>query len=373
MTIYNFNLKLRDPTTNPRKWFPGHVITIGNANARRGNYHKVTTGGARNLLAIQGMQAVQIRWNWNEINPTGSTFDFGPVKSSYADTERSVRSDVWRCSLNNSRLIAMVEDKTFGNPAGPNPVPADLQGNPDYVQFIDTDSSGGDGYCACRWNAVVQARWQAMIQAFGDAFDGNPNFYGIAFQETATGYSQAQRDATGYTDVKYRDALIAMLKKASDAFPTSQVFWYTNFFPTPATDFRIEEVCDALKVYGNGNSGINHGGPDILPDNASIAARVYPRFGDPPDGSFGELKLFCAAQFDSYAHTHATNAPPDNRVPGQTWTSGTLWNMEDIFLYARDQLRVNHVMWENDTTGTQVFDPDARLVIEANPVFNANY
>ena len=373
MSIYNFTLRLADPSKNPRKWFPGHIITIGQNNARRGDYYKVVSGTKRNLLAIQGIQGVQLRWDWNEINPTGSTFDFGPVKSSYADTERSIRAELWRCKQNDSRLIALICDKTFGTPAGPNPVPADMQSNANYVQFIDTNSSGGDGYCACRWNAVVQTRWHAMIQALGDAFDGDPSWYGIGFQETATGYSTAQRTATGYTDVKYRDALIAMLKKASDAFPTSQVFWYTNFFPSTSQDYRINEVCDALKTYNNGNSGVNHGGPDILPDNGSLVSRTYPLFGDPPDGSFGELKLFNSMQFDSYAHNHATSAPPDNRLPGETWTSGTLWSMYHLFLFGRDHLRLNHIMWENDTFGTQMFEPDSRLVIEANPRFNENY
>jgi chitodextrinase len=361
------------PSVSARKWYPGHIVTVGNSNARRGNYWKVTTGGAANLLTLPGVRGVQIRYLWNALNPTGSTFDFGPVKETYADSERSVRADLWRCAQNDSQLIVMIEDKTFGNP-GENPMPADMAGNDAYVRFIDTDSSGGDGYCACRWNPTVQARFQALIQAFGDAFDDHPNLYGIAFQETATGYDAAQRTATGYTNsgsnagIEYRDALIAMLKKASDALPHCQIFWYTNFFPTPSTDYRLEEVADAVKNYNGGNSGINMGGPDILPDRSELVTRVYPRFGVPPTGSYGELKLFNSMQFDSYAHTHATSTP-DARMPDDTWSAGSLWTMDQLFRWARDNLNLDHVMWENDTQGAQTFIPDATNVIGANQTF----
>jgi hypothetical protein len=369
-------------TSTRREYVPGHYVTVGPSNARRGNYYKITAAGARNLLTIPGIQGIQLRYQWNELNPTGNTFTFGTVKTSYPDTERTVRADLWRCAMADSRLILMVEDKTFGGDfqANPpiipdNPMPADMADNPDYVQPIDTESSGGDGYCACRWNPVVQARWQALIQALGDAFNDHPNFYAIAFQETATGYDAAQRAASGYTNtganagIEYRNALIAMLRKASDAFPTKRIFWYTNYFPTPATDYRLQEVADSIKLYNNGDSGVVMGGPDILPDKSEIVNRVYPRFGSPPTGSWGELALFNSCQFDSYSHLHTTTTP-DSRMPGETWTAGSRWTMDQLFRWARDNLHLNYVMWENNTQGAQQFIPHASDVIEANQTFN---
>ena len=111
------------------------------------------------------------------------------------------------------------------------------------------------------------------------------------------------------------------------------------------------------------------GGPDILPDEPDIALRVYPRFGAPPIGSYGELPLFNSCQFDSYEHVHTTNSP-DPRLTG-TWAIGDYWTMDQLFRYARDTLHLNYVMWENDNAGVGYrFDPDAKAVIAANQTFN---
>jgi hypothetical protein len=362
-----------------RKNVPGHYVTIGTSNGRRGTYYKRVNGANPNLLTLPGVRGVQVRFLWSDLEPTAGTYSFGTVKATYPDPERTVRADLWRARQNNSNLIIMIEDRTFdGHPdrsppvAPTNPMPADLRTS-EYVALVTTGAGSGDsntGYTAIRWNTTVQTRFRALIQALGNAFDADPNWYGIAFQETAIGLTAQQRTDTGYTDVLYRDAITDNLKKASDAFPTSRTFWYTNFFPTPAQDFRLEEIADTIKTYRGGNHGIIMGGPDILPDNATLNERVYPRFGPPPVGSWGELPLFNSMQFDSYAHNHTTSAPPDTRVPGATWTLGSRWTMDHLFRWSRDSLHLNYVMWENNQGTGWKFISDASNVIAANPTFN---
>jgi hypothetical protein len=374
-----------------RKNQPGHYLAIGNGAGngdRRGNYYKVVSGSKPDLLSTPGIRGVQLRYTWADLNPTGNTFNFGTVKATYPDTERTIRADLWRCRQSphpNAKLIIMVEDRTFNGATietTVNPMPADMANNSAYVRLVTTSSGGTSyGYTAIRWDPVVITRWHALITALGAAFDSDPNWYGIAFQESAGGWSDADRTQTNYSDIKYRDALINQLKKASDVFPTSRIFWYTNFFPTPAQDFRLEEVADAIKVYQGGFHGVIMGGPDILPDrgyltNDNIWARCYPRYRDPPVGSFGELPLFCSMQLDSYAHNHvtaATAASPDPRMPGlpvATWTLGSRWTMDHLFRFGRDYLHLNYVMWDNRVGSGNDFEPDARLVIAANPTFN---
>jgi hypothetical protein len=348
---------------------------MGNGSARRLDYYRRVSGTKPNLLAYPGIRGIQVRYKWNELEPTAGTYTFGTVKATYPDTERTIRADLWRCQQNNSRLIVMIEDKSFD---GSHTVPLDLQYNPttganaQYEQPITTGQ--GAAYCAVRWNNTIIARISALYQALGAAFDSSPYWYAVATQETATDFTAAQRDATGYTDIKYRDALIEDLRAASDAFPRSQIFWYTNFFPTPGTDFRLEEVADSMKNYNGGFSGVVMGGPDILPDNTSIATRVEPRFGDPPVGSAGELDLFNSMQNDSYNHLHTTTATlanPDPRLPGLTWTSGSRWTMDHLFRHGRDNLNLKYVIWNYLQTGTGwKFDPDGTAVIAANPTFN---
>jgi hypothetical protein len=365
-----------------RKNVPGHYITIGTSNGRRGTYYKRVNGSNPNLLTLPGVRGVQVRYLWRDLEPTAGTYTFGTVKTTYPDSERTIRADLWRARQNNSNLIIMVEDRTFdGHPdrsppvAPTNPMPADLQASA-YVVLVTTGAGSGDsntGYTAVRWNATVATRFRALIQALGNAFDADPNWYGIAFQETAIGMDATQRDATGYNVLPdgqvYRDAIIEMLKKASDAFPTSRTFWYTNFFPTPATDYRLEEIADTIKTYRGGSHGIIMGGPDILPDNGTLNDRVYPRFGAPPEGSWGELPLFNSMQFDSYSHNHTT-ATPDARMPGDSWTLGSRWTMDQLFRWARNHLHLNYVMWENNQGTGWKFISDASNVIAANPTFN---
>jgi hypothetical protein len=353
-----------------RKNVPGHYMTIGDGDARRGNYYR-TSGNQPNLLALPGVRGVQVRYPWNSLETTQGNYTFGTVKATYPDTERTVRAELWRCQQANSRLILLIEDRTFD---GTNPMPSYMAADPQYVQQVTTSGGSGTGYSAVRWNTFVQTRFRALVAALGAAFDSSPHWYAVAFQETSTGLSDAQRTLTGYTDVLYRDALIANLRSASDSFPTSRVFWYQNFFPTPATDYRIGEVADAVKGYAGGLHGIVMGGPDIMPDKTELATRCYPRYGAPPIGSWGELPLFCSMQFDSYDHVHttaSTNANPDPRMPNDRWAIGDYWTMDQLFRFGRDSLHLNYVMWEHDQGGAGYhFEPDAQAVIAANPVFN---
>jgi uncharacterized protein (TIGR02217 family) len=345
----------------PRKWAPGHFLTISISSSRRGTYWKVD-GAEPNLLTLPGIQGVQIRFKWSELETALGVYDFGTVAGSYADSVRSVRAELWRCQQAGSRFILMVVDKTFD---GSNPAPSYMAGNPAYVR-----ANQGGGYTMVRYNSYVQTRFRALLTALGAAFDSDPAWYAVAVQETAIGFSGATLSATGYSDVAYRDSLINNLKAASDAFPTSRVFWYTNFFPTPAQDYRLEEVADAIKTYNGGDHGIDMGGPDILPDKHELNTRVYPRFGNPPDGSFGELKLFNSMQFDSYAHIHTTNTP-DARMPSDSWTAGSYWTMSQLFRWARDHINIESCMWEHDMGGAGYhFDPDAVAVIDTYSDFS---
>jgi hypothetical protein len=356
-----------------RKNVPGHYMTISTSDARRGTYYR-KAGNQPNLLTLPGVRGVQVRYRWNELEPTTQgVYTFGDVKTSYPDAERTLRADLWRCQQANSRLILLIEDRTF---VDVNPMPAYMAANPQYVQQVTT--TVGTGWSAVRWNAFVQERFRALVAALGAAFDSSPYWYAVAFQETSIGLDAAQRTATGYTDtegpnegIEYRDSYIANLRAASDSFPTSRVFFYQNFFPRPRVDYRIDEIVNTIEGYNGGNHGIILCGPDIMPDKADLVTRVYPRFGAPPTGHWGQIPLANSMQFDSYEHLHTTAAPPDTRVPGATWTLGSYWTMDHLFRYGRDTLHLDYVMWEHKqgTTGYR-FEPDSQAVIAANPTFN---
>jgi hypothetical protein len=301
-------------------------------------------------------------------------FNFGPVLSSYPDSDHSIRADLWRCSQANSKLILFLEDKSFlGDPI----TPSDIRGHP-YEGFWE--NGGNTGWTAARWNPTVVARWGALIQAVGAAFASHPNLHGVAFPETATSLDTAERTACLYDPEDYRDSIIAELKTTSDAFPTKRVFWYQNFMPTIAQDVYLDEVVTAVKDYNNRNHGIILGGPDILPDpverspgvySDAVTERCQPRYRS----NYGVMDLFCSMQNDSYLHVHRADLTPgtvvtDTRMPGYSWNAGTLWNMQDMFVFARDFLRLNYIIWNFRVAPNQDWEPAGRTVVGNNIVFN---
>jgi hypothetical protein len=69
------------------------------------------------------------------------------------------------------------------------------------------------------------------------------------------------------------------------------------------------------------------------------------------------MPLFCAAMPESYKHYHEGTS--------------TLWTMEEIFEFGRDQLHLNYMLWTSvPNSNTNNDTRDAFRVIANNPTFN---
>jgi hypothetical protein len=232
----------------------------------------------------------------------------------------------------------VIEDKSFD---GALPTPAYLHDG--YTL------RGNRGYTAKRWDPVVIDRLGRLVAELGARFDCHPNLEGIAFQETALGLDDSVLHANGYTPEQYRDALERLLRGATQSLPRSRVFWYMNFLP--GQQGYIGEIAERLV-----GSGVVMGGPDILPDNPALTRRTYPlyqRFSP-------RMKLFGSMQPDSYRHPRKDAAADD------------FWTMEELFVFARDQLHVDYVFWEYRSRRQPANARDwaeAREVIARHPSF----
>ena len=165
------------------------------------------------------------------------------------------------------------------------------------------------------------------------------------------GFSDATLNANGYTPEKYRDALITVLKDASQSFSGSRVFWYMNFLSR--SQAYLGEVASAVAPLG-----VVMGGPDALPDDYALKKLTYPFY----EHYKGQMPLFCSAQFNSYKHLHQ-----DSSYKTKYWT------MDELFRFMRDDLHVNYVFWTRKTWSNPSgsYDwTDALQVIERNPAFN---
>jgi hypothetical protein len=280
-----------------RKFHVGHWIVMGeNASSQ-----------SLMLTALQpGVIGIMKRYAWYSMESTQGVYNFSELKSDLA----------W-AAAHGTRLIAMVEDKTFnGKKAGPA-----------YLNAYEAKNNMG-GYTIVRWNPAVVTRFNALIKALGTQFDKNANFEGIATQESALSLDPAPLKQFGYTPEKYRDALISVLSSASASLPTSRVFWFMNFLV--GNQNYIATIASSVAP-----KGVIMGGPDVWPDNASLQSRVYPFYSQ----FAGKMPLFGQVENVCYDEPHMTKG-----------FSTKYWTMLELFTYAKTKLHVNYMFWVRVTS-----------------------
>ena len=304
-----------------RKFHPGHYVTIGRQELR--------SGVNVNAVLGRGVTGVQMRYAWADLEPEQDRYDFSPIERDLETVQQA-----------GLQLVALIQDKSFNQEV---PTPA-------YLRDEHT-LRGKRGYTALRWDPVVVERMSRLVAALGRAFDCHPNFEGIAFQETALSLDEQTLQQAGYSPERYRDSIERTLEAATRSLPRSRVFWYMNFLP--GQQQYISEIAD--RVAG---SGVVMGGPDVLPDNPALTRRTYPLY----ERFSGRMKLFGSMQHDSYRHPRAARAQGGDEY----------WSMEDLFVFARDELHVDYLFWEYRTRRQPSNSRDwaeAREVIARHPDF----
>lgn len=311
------------PVSPPgRKYNAGHYVRLLSYNDLDAGIDQADQPGVTGVLKM---------YRWRDLEPSRGNYDFSEIEQ-----------DLVKLSSRGLQLIVMLEDKTFKNE---NPVP-------NYLNTADNvRRNRPGGFTAIRWSPTVVSRTKALITAMGNRFDSNPYFEGLSTQESAPGLDGPVLDATGYTPEKYRDALVDVLSHATEAMPTSRVFWYVNFFPRKLS--YMGDVIEAVK-----DKGVVVGGPDVLPDEHALQAHLYPTLR-----SFqGQLPILGQVEAMCFHHEHA-----DPNAATKYWT------MPELFSYARNNLKVNYMIWVNfrvaDFPDSYTVD-DAWPVIRNNPSFN---
>ena len=309
------------------KYHPGHYVAIQASESVEDIRH----------LEERALRGVIKRYTWKRLEPEPGRYNFA-----------AIARDLDFLAARDKQLIAFLIDKSFG----PYPVlPAYLS---DYKL-----QGGGGGVCAMRWDPFVIDRLTALGRALGEAFDAHPHFEGVAVQESALDIPLDVARKNGYTPEKYKTALIDILIGLKGNMTRSQVFWYMNFLPEEQEGLR--EIARAIVPHQ-----IAMGGPDILPHRKYMARVSYPLYEAFKD----QMTLFCSAQNDSYKHhKNDVNNQTKNRVA--VHAEGYL-SMEEIFLFARDNLHVDYVFWQHKYEKTDPkerdFD-DAIEVIRKYPTF----
>ena len=294
---------------------------VGQAAGLPRNY--VFAGGSSvrevaHLLDRPEIEGVQIVYDWRELEPEEGRYEFARIEQ---DLEQAARR--------GKRLWIQLQDRFF-RPQDrllPDYVLDEPQYGGGLARQLDSPGEGkvvASGWTAMQWNVAVRARFQALISALAERFDGRVE--GLNLPETAFQLpEQAEEhfDCDGYFEAELENALFARR-----AFAQSLVVQYVNFFPCEwNNDHRYMERFFAAAVV----NGIGLGGPDIVPYRQGQMRNSYPFFNQLHD----ELPIVAmAVQGATLTYT--------NSATGQQFTR------EEFVDFATDYLGVDIIFWAQE-------------------------
>jgi hypothetical protein len=222
------------------------------------------------FLATGAFAGAQLKYTWRELEPDRDRYDFS-----------AIRADLDFLTSRGKRLFIQLQDATF-DPATID-VPLYLRQDPRYhgganrqynIEGDDERHAVVAGWVARRWDPAVRARFQKLLLALGQEFDGK--IEGINLPETAVEFGESGRlFPPGFTPAVYRDAVIANMQALKRAFPKSVTLQYANFMPgewLPGSDHGY-----LRSIYAHAHKlKVGVGGPDLLPYKKGQMNHSYP-------------------------------------------------------------------------------------------------
>lgn len=268
------------------------------------------------LLKRPDIDGMQIVYNWRMLEPEKGVYDFSMIEEDYKALKTL-----------DKKLFVQLQDRFFATEN--RNLPDYLLQDPEYrgglVPQIDNPGENlpkQQGWAAVQWNDPLRNRFQALLTALADRFDGE--IFGINLPESALDIDQEQ-DKTGFTCTGYADATLENMSHARHVFEHSHVVQYVNFWPCEWNNdqgymARAFETADKL--------GIGLGGPDIIPHRRAHEKNAYPFFH----------------RYNSRLSLVAMAVQP----PTLTYTNpktGNRFTKEEIISYAEDYLGVDIIFW----------------------------
>ncbi|KKB06969.1 hypothetical protein VE25_20170 [Devosia geojensis] len=273
------------------------------------------------ILARPDIAGAQVVYNWRMLEPGEGSYDFSAIEADLALAERL-----------GKKLFIQVQDRFFSRQA--RNIPEYLLTDPQYggglVPQVDkpgeTDAVGY-GWAAMQWNAPLRQRYQALLAALAERFDGR--IFGLNLPETAIDIDM-EAEGTGFTCEAYFEAELENLAFAREAFEEAHVVQYVNFWPCEwANDHNYMGRLFALAQ----ERGIGLGGPDIVPWRRGQMKNAYPFFNQYK----GELSFVgMAVQEPTLTYTNEETGKPFTR--------------EEFIAFATDYLGVDAIFWSVETT-----------------------
>ncbi len=235
------------------------------AAAEPANFVYASAGDFELALPALGrpdIEGVQIVYNWRLLESGKGEYDFSLIEEHLAAAEKL-----------GKKLVIQVQDRFF-SPAARN-VPEYLLNEPEYggglapqVEDPEAEDSAPYGWVAMQWDPEVRERYQALLAALADEFDGR--VFAVNLPETAIDVSMGGFDCDAYFDAE-----MANFAAAISAFSQSHVVLYANFWPCEWDNDH--DYMGRVFAYAAAN-GAGLGGPDVVPYRPGQMANSYPFF-----------------------------------------------------------------------------------------------
>ncbi|MBS0265693.1 MAG: hypothetical protein JSS02_27420 [Planctomycetes bacterium] len=275
------------------------------------------------FLETPAIAGAQLKYTWRELDHGDDGYKLD-----------SIRRDLKYLNSRGKKLFIQLQDVSF-DPSLVN-IPRDMRDNPKYhgganqqFEVLDTDPQEERpvpaGWVARRWDPEVRQRFQKLLQALGQEFDGQ--IAGINLPETSVGFGDTGRlYPEGFTPEIYRDAILDTMQALKRAFPKSITLQYANFMPgewLPDNDHKFLRA-----IYDSGiQLQVGLGGPDLLPFQRGQWNHSYPLL----KSVSGKVPTGIAVQEGNYQHI---NPKTKERMA-----------VADMARFAREQLGVSYLFW----------------------------
>lgn len=261
------------------------------------------------ILKRPDIEGAQVIHSWKSLEPEKGRYDFTRI-----DRDLALLNPLGK------KLFLQIQDRFFF-PEHRN-VPDYILTDPIYdgglVQQDDNAGEGkdkGSGWMTIQWNPHVRDRFQKLLRALGERYDGK--VFGINLPETAIEV-QKNSDNKDFDCDAYFDAEIENLGVAKQAFPNSHVVQYVNFWPCEWNNDRkyMERTFEFAKT-----NGIGLGGPDIIPYRRGQMKNSYPFFNRYQD----DLPLIAmAVQGPTLTYTNSKTGKKFTRAEFQDYAANYL-------------------------------------------------
>jgi hypothetical protein len=213
------------------------------------------------------IDGVQIIYNWRQLEPEFDQYDFSKIQH-----------DLKYLESRGKKLWIQIQDRSFwiNNKAVPSYIINEKQYQKGVALQVDNPGENipkGHGWVAKQYNPNVRNRFQKLLQALAEKFDGK--VYGMNLPETSMDIDEKAERKYGFTCDKYFTSTIENINFARTVFKKSHVVQYVNFWPCEWNDdkkYMSRFFENAIK------SNIGLGGPDVIPYKKAQMKNSYPFF-----------------------------------------------------------------------------------------------